>query len=372
MIRVPLSTVCLGQSEKNYAINAVESGWISSSGEYVESFENAIAAQCGRKYAIAVSNGTVALELVLRAMNIGPGDEVIVPALTFVAPAAVVRSVGARPVFADITQSNWTIDPEDVKRVVNSKTQAIIAVDVLGHPCNYDRLFELGIPILEDAAQAHGALYKGKAVGMFGVASTFSFHANKIITTGEGGCVLTDDKDLAHRMRIIAGHGMTKERPYWHPVVGSNFRMTNVTAAIGLGQAERWNELVAERDKVSLLYDQLLTGVDVTFRPREEWAKASCWLYTVCNKKRERILNSLRSDGIDARAIWPSLCSLPLYQNSVVGDYPIARAISQQAFWLPTWSAMPRETISFVANRLADSCAESVHKDTIYQRTDVD
>ena len=371
MMRVPLSTVCLGQTEKKYAIKAIESGWISSSGEYVERFEHAIAAQCGRKYAIAVSNGTVALELVLRAMNIGPGDEVIVPALTFVAPAAVVRSVGARPVFADISESNWTIDPKDVKRVMNSKTQAIIAVDVLGHPCNYDRLLELGIPVVEDAAQAHGAFYKGKAVGMFGVASTFSFHANKIITTGEGGCVLTDDKDLANRMRIIAGHGMTKKRPYWHPVVGSNFRMTNVTAAIGLGQVERWNELVAEREKVSQLYDHLLIGVDITFRPREEWAKATCWLYTVCSNQRERIVNTMRSDFIDARAIWPSLCSLPLYQNSVVGEYPIARTVSKQAFWLPTWSGMPRDTICFVANRLAHSCVKSGDRYTICKGTEV-
>ncbi|MCI0560426.1 MAG: aminotransferase class I/II-fold pyridoxal phosphate-dependent enzyme, partial [Nitrososphaera sp.] len=238
-MRVPLSTVSLGDAEKKYALSAIETGWISSSGEYVDRLEQAIAARCYRNHAIAVSSGAVALELVLRAMNIGPGDEVIVPALTFVAPAAAVRAVGARPVFADIHQSTWTIDPVDVQRVIGPNTRAIIAVDLLGHPCDYGNLLNLGIPLIEDAAEAHGALYNDLEVGGFGLASIFSFYANKIITSGEGGCVLTHDEHLARLMRTIAGHGMTRELPYWHSVVGTNFRMTNVTAAIGLGQVER-------------------------------------------------------------------------------------------------------------------------------------
>jgi perosamine synthetase len=356
-MQVPLSTVQLSEVEKTKAFEAIESGWISSSGKYVQQLEQALAIRCARRYAIVVSNGTVALELVLRAMNIGYGDEVIVPALTFVAPAAAVRSVGARPVFADITESNWTIDPAYVQRIITPKTRAIIAVDVLGHPCDYDELLKLGIPIIEDAAEAHGALYKGVEVGGFGLASIFSFHANKVITTGEGGGVLTNDQVLADQMRLIAGHGMTKERPYWHPVVGSNFCMTNITAAIGLGQVERWEELVSKRKQVKALYDDLVADIEVIPRPIEEWADISCWLYTVCSKHREQIVSSLRSDGIDARAIWPALCNLPLYQDSVVGEYPIAQVISEQAFWLPTWTGMPKDIISFVAERLDHACA---------------
>ncbi len=356
-MRVPLSTVRLGSAEKRNAFDAIDSGWISGAGEYVKRLEYSLAARCGRKHAIAVLNGTIALELVLRALNLGPGDEVIVPALTFVSPAAAVRSVGARPVFADIAESNWTIDPEDVQQVVTSKTRAIIAVDLLGHPCDYDRLLELGIIVIEDAAQAHGALYGGREVGGFGLASTFSFHANKIITSGEGGGVLTDDEWLADQMRLIAGHGMTKERPYWHPVVGSNYRMTNVTAAIGLGQVERWDELVSERAKVGRLYDRLLANVCVSPRPSEEWATTVCWLYTVCSEQRDRILDALRSDGIDTRAIWPALCNLPLYQDSAVREYPVARSVSRRAFWLPTWTGMPEDAVAYVVDRLVRACA---------------
>jgi len=292
-------------------------------------------------------------------MDIGPGDEVIVPALTFVAPAAATRSVGARPVFADIKESDWTIDPDSIRQMITSKTKAIISVDVLGHPCDYDELLKLGIPIIEDAAQAHGALYKGKRVGGFGLVSTFSFHANKIITTGEGGCVLTNDEKLALRMRIIAGHGMTKERPYWHSVVGSNYRMTNITAAIGFGQITRWDELVAKRSMVREFYDQRLANVDVEIRPTDELSKSVCWLYTVCSHYRDGIVEFLRDEGIDARAIWPSLCKLPLYKNSVVNEYPVAKAVSERAFWLPTWTDMPEETISYVVDHLIEAINNS-------------
>ena len=355
-MKIPLSNINLGNSEKTYAFDAIESGWISSSGEYVSKFEQKLAFECGRKYAIAVSNGTVALELVLRAMNIGYGDEVIIPALTFVAPAAVVRSVGAKPIFADISESNWTINPEEIQRVITSKTKAIIAVDVLGHPCDYDKLLELGLPVIEDAAEAHGALYKGKQVGSFGIASTFSFHANKIITTGEGGCVVTDDESLANQMRIIAGHGMTKERLYWHSVVGSNFRMTNVTAAIGLGQVERWKELVDMRIIVKEIYDNYINETPVLARPTEKWAKSVCWLYTVYSENRAEIINFMRANQIDTRAIWTALCNLPIYQSSVRGEYPMAKYVSENAFWLPTWTGMPKETILFVTEQLANAC----------------
>jgi perosamine synthetase len=356
-MKIPLSNISLGDLEKSYAFDAIESGWISSSGEYVRKLEQKLALECDRKYAIAVSNGTVALELVLRAMNIEYGDEVIVPALTFVAPAAVVRSVGAKPIFADISESNWTINPKEIQRVITPKTKAIIAVDILGHPCDYDELLKLGLPIIEDAAEAHGAQYKGKQVGSFGIASTFSFHANKIITTGEGGCVLTDNESLARHMRIIAEHGMTKERPYWHSVVGSNFRMTNVTAAVGLGQVERWKELVSMRQQVKELYDHLLTNIAVSTRPSENWAKTVCWLYTVCCENRAKVINLMRANEIDTRAIWTALCDLPLYQNSIKGEYPIAKYVSEHAFWLPTWTGMSKETISFVVEHLANACS---------------
>jgi perosamine synthetase len=306
----------------------------------------------GRKHVIAVSNGTSALEAAVRALGVSAGDEVIVPALTFVAAAAVVRTVGAVAVLADISPQTWTIDPEAARRRITPRTRAIIAVDVLGHPCDYDALLALGLPIIEDAAEAHGALYRGKTVGGFGAVSTFSFFANKTISTGEGGCVATDDDDLAAMMRLIANHAMTKERPYWHEVVGHNFAMTNITAAIWLAQVERWDELVAARNYVASRYDVCLADGRLIRRPVASWATEACWLYTVASAERASLLRELRTAGIDARAIWTALPDLPLYADGVRGEYPVARLISSLAFWLPTWAHMLDTTIHDVAGAL--------------------
>lgn len=351
-MRIPLSSVELSQLERGYAKDAIDTCWISGTGAYLTRFESSLAQRIGRKHVIAVANGTVALELALLARGIGPGDEVIVPALTFVAPAAAVRAVGALPVFADITEESWTIDPEIVRRLITPKTKAVIAVDVLGHPCDFDSLRRLGVPVIEDAAEAHGALYRGRPAGSFGEVSTFSFHANKTITTGEGGCVATDDDSLAEAMRLIGNHGMTKERPYWHPVVGHNFRMTNVAAAIGLGQVERWDEMVAARNRVARRYDELLGERIVRRRPVASWAAEACWLYTVTATGREAVIRFLRDRGIDARAIWTALPDLPVYRESLRGDYGVARRIAGTALWLPTWAHMPDEDISYVADAL--------------------
>ncbi len=256
MMRVPLCQVQLSDKEISYAEDALNTGWISGTGAYVEKFERAVAAKVECERVVAVSSGTTALHLALLALDIGPGDEVIVPALTFVSPAAVVKHVGGRPVFADIAPDSWTLDTDHVRQLINDRTKAIIAVDLLGHSCDYEKLSRLGVTLIEDAAQAHGARYRNKPVGSFGRMSTFSFHANKAVCSGEGGCVATNDHELADHMRLITNHGMSPQRPYWHDVVGHNFRMTNVTAAIGLGQVERWEQLVAARNQVAEAYRQ--------------------------------------------------------------------------------------------------------------------
>lgn len=356
MDKIPLTQVSLSKLEIGYAIDALTTGWISGTGSYVKRFEQRLAEILMVEHVIAVSNGTVALELALRALGIRPGDEVIVPALTFVAPAAAVRAVGALPIFADIDLETWTLDPEAVQRQITRRTQAIIAVDVLGHPCDYHRLLDVTghIPVIEDAAEAHGAKYGSLPVGNFGMVATFSFHANKVITTGEGGCVATDNTKLAEHMRLIANHGMTPERPYWHEVVGTNYRMTNVTAGIGLGQVERWDVLVAARRHVGQLYDKRLETLYPIVQPRPvvSWATPTCWLYTAFSSQRDTILAALHEANIDARAIWPALVDLPLYRDSVRGEYPVARKVAHEAFWLPTWTGMPEETIHYVVDVL--------------------
>ena len=347
-MKIPLSSISLSEREKRYVDDAVTSGWISGTGGFIERFEDALARRIQRRHVVAVSNGTLAIELALRVMAIGPGDEVIVPALTFVAPAASVCAVGACPVIADIDAETWTLAPREAAKLITPRTKAIITVDLLGHPSDYDELMELGVPIIEDAAQAHGARYRSRPVGSFGVFSTFSFHANKTITCGEGGCVATDDDDLAARLRLITNHGMTKDRPYWHSVIGRNFRMTNLTAAVGLGQVERWDELVDGRNAVAAIYDGLLGGF-VRRRPVAAWAKEACWLYTVAVPKRDAVVEALRAEGIDARAIWIAVPDLPPYRAGCRAEYPVAREIARTAFWLPTWSGMPQALTTFVA-----------------------
>lgn len=352
--QIGLSGVDLGELEEFYVRKALADGWISGTGSFVARFEQLVSARTDRRHTIAVANGTLALELALRALDIGLGDEVIVPALTFAAPAMSVMAVGATPVLADVTPETWTMCPASASAAVTSATRAIITVDVLGHPADYDALSHLALPIIEDAAEAHGAKYKGRPVGAFGVVSAFSFHANKTISTGEGGCVCTDSTALADRMRLIAHHGMRPARPYINEVVGRNYRMSNLTAAIGVAQVERWDELVSARNAVSALYTELLDNASCDARPVATWATYACWLHTVLVDDRARVVDYLRSRGVDARGIWPALGDQPVLNTSTDG-HPIARDLSARAIWLPTHSRLTEDETRFVAGALAEA-----------------
>lgn len=348
-IRYPLSSVWLTELERGYAHQAVDTHWISGTGQFLALFEAEVCRRSERAFAVAVNSGTSALSAALAALGVGPGDEVVVPALTFAAPASAVRSAGALPVFADIEPRTWTIDPEQVSRVATSRTKAVIAVDVFGHLCDYAALAELDLPVIEDAAEAHGAEYQGRPAGAFGRLAVFSFHANKTVTTGEGGCVVTDDTELAERARLAANHGMTAARPYWHEMVGHNFRMTNVTAAIGYGQMQRWDELIAARRRVAELYDEALAGLPLERRPVGPGVRECCWLYTVGTDRRDDVVARLRARGVDARAVWPAVSDLPLFASSVRADCPVARAVSGRALWLPTYAQLSPDDITEIA-----------------------
>lgn len=357
-MKIPLSSVDVSARERAYVDAAMGGGWLSGTGPFVRRFEQQLGSRIGRRHVIAVANGTLAIELVLRAFDVGPGDEVIVPALTFAAPASSVLAVGATPVLADVSVETWTLSPDSVGKVLTPRTRAILAVDVLGHPADYDELDTFGVPIIEDAAEAHGALYKGKPAGSLGLASIFSFHANKAITTGEGGCVATDSDDLADRMRLIANHGMHSDRPYVHEVVGRNHRMTNLSAAIGLGQLDRWDELVENRNRVSREYDKLLSGNECRPRPVAEWATYACWLHTVTVASRTEIVDHLRAHGIDARAVWPALSTQQLFEP-YRRSFPTAEAIAERAMWLPTYSGITPDAVEFVAATLKRAVARA-------------
>lgn len=355
---IPLSSADIGPAERKQVEAAIEGGWISGTGPQVRELEQRLATRIKRTHVVATANGTLAIELALRALGIGPGDEVVVPALTFAAPASSVLAVGATLVLADIAPDHWTLRADDVARKITRRTRAILAVDVLGHPCDYDTLARFGVPIIEDAAEAHGAHYKGRPAGSFGVISIFSFHANKAITTGEGGCAATDSAELADRMRVTANHGMRPERPYVHEVVGRNYRMTNLAAAIGLGQVDRWDELVAARNRIAVEYNRLLADTGCVAKPVAPWAQYSCWLHTITVGNREDILAYVRDRGVDARAIWPALSTQPLF-GSVNGLFPVAESVAQRAMWLPTFSGMSSDDVGFVAEAVRKAIGQT-------------
>jgi perosamine synthetase len=348
--KIPLSSISLSATERAYVDQAMATGMLSSTGPFVSAFERAFAERIGVRHVLATSSGTAALELIMRALGVTYDDEVIVPALTFAAPASVIMHVGARPVFCDIDEESWTLDPKLVAQALTPRTKAILAVDVFGHPCDYDALTDFGVPVIEDAAEAHGAFYRERPVGSLGIASAFSFFANKAIGTGEGGCVGTNDSDLAARLRVLNNFGMDPRRRYWHVEPGFNSRMTNLTAAVGLGQVERWDELMAGRARVAAAYDSGLEKAEVTRRPRAIWAQEAVWLYTIASEHRTSILASCETSGIDAREIWSPLPMSPAFCKFATASYPVAERVAANAMWLPTWSDMPETAIRRVVD----------------------
>lgn len=353
---LPLANCDITAVEKTIIAGEMEAGLISGTGRRVAEFEDCWKKVCTRKHAIAVSNGTIALELALSALDLREGDEVIVPALTFAAPAAAVRRMGGKVVLADVDEETWTISVERVRELITPRTVAIIAVDVLGHPADYwplqDLANEHGLWLIEDAAEAHCAFYHNVMTGSFGDLAIFSFHANKTITTGEGGIILTDDDKLADHIRLMANHGMRQSRPYYHEIVGTNARMTNLTAAIGVAQMSRMSEIMYKRRLIAMRYAEIIRQ-PFTLRPVASWAEPMVWLQAVRTEYgRDEAVEHLRSFGIDARALWVALPDLPLYYQA--HGCQVARRISQQTFWLPTYNQMGDAEFDIIANALGE------------------
>lgn len=365
---IPVATPIVGERELRYVTDALLSGWISSQGKYIGLFEDQFASFCGSRYAVTVSNGTVALHLALTALGIGPGDEVIVPALTFVAPASVVRHCHAKPIFVDVEESCWNMDPEKIEAVITPRTKAIIPVHLYGMPCRMDRIMEVAerhkLWVVEDAAEAHGAQCQGKRVGSLGHMGCFSFFGNKIITTGEGGMVVTDDAELNTKLRMLRDHGMNPQRRYWHDVVGFNYRMTNLQAAIGVAQLERWDQIIAAKSKIQRWYDSHIPNTSlITVRPTKDMQPV-CWLYTVLlnstanGLKRDGLLDILKKDGIDCRPIFYPIPAMPPYWEQKWPElYPVTRVISEQGFSLPSSVEMSDNDLIRVTERLSSILA---------------
>jgi perosamine synthetase len=347
-----------------HLLDAFISGWISSKGPHVLKFEEEFRGFVGVRHGIAVSNGTVALHLALVGLGIGPGDEVIVPDLTFAATINAVLHCGATPVIVDIDPATWCMSLEAVVRACTSRTKAIIPVHLYGRPAEIGPIADFAasrhISVIEDCAEAHGARYDGRAVGQFGDVSCFSFYANKIVTTGEGGMCLTGSDRLAASLRLLRDHGMSPDRPYWHDSIGYNYRITNLQAALGQSQLWRINTTLQRNARVMALYREALEGIPgVRFPPAlPDRYEPVVWLACVLvpADKRLALMRAAHEAKIETRPFFYGLSSLPPYA-SYARDCPNSRELSATGINLPTSSAVDEQIVERVARVFHDVLA---------------
>jgi perosamine synthetase len=358
---IPVAAPALVGNEKAYVLDCLESSWISSNGKYIERFERTFADYCGVRSALSCANGTVALHLALLALGVGPGDEVIVPTLTYVATANAVVYCGATPVFVDSESQTWNMDPSQLAALVTPRTRGIIVVHLYGHPADMDPILEVarkhGLFVVEDAAEAHGATYKGRKAGSFGDIATFSFYGNKVITTGEGGMVCTDDEALARKVRQLKGQGQDLQRRYWFPIVGYNYRMTNVAAAIGLAQLERIDWHVARRREVAAWYRKHLDSLaGVRFSPQMPWAESVYWLSSVVlelhGASRDTVMSRMLERGVETRPFFYPMHTLPPYLRPGA-VYPVAERVARAGINLPSSALLVEAQVRRVVETLA-------------------
>jgi len=360
--RIPAASTDLSGNEEKYVVQAIRSSWISWRGEFVDRFEQEFAEACDVNVAIGTCNGTVALHLALLALDVHPGDEVLVPSLTYVATANAVRYLGAEPVFVDVDPDTWCIDPALLEKSITRRTKGIIAVHLYGHPADMDQINHIaaihGLWVVEDAAEAHLASYKGRPVGGFGHVGTFSFFANKIFTCGEGGAITVNDKQLAIRARTLWGQGMDPERQYFFPVTGYNFRLTNVACAMLCAQLERATSILASRKRIFAQYREQLEGISgIGFQPVAEWASPAHWLFciTVDQKaygiERDELMHAMMAEGIDSRPFFIPLHTLPPFREKSLQrgeQLDVTVGLAATGINLPTYNTMTDNHISRV------------------------
>jgi len=361
-IRIPSYRPLYGRDEALMVARAVEGGWITSDGPFVRAFEQRFSRYVGGRFGIATTNGTAALHVALVALNVGPGDEVILPDATMVACLDAVLYTGARPVLVDVDPATWTIDPTSVEGAITSRTRAIMPVHLYGHPAEMDRLRELGrkhgVAIVEDAAEAHGSEFRGEKVGALGDVGCFSFYANKILSTGEGGMVVTRSAKLAqraNRLRELAY--ATPTRNYRHTEVGFNYRLTDVQAAIGLAQLKKLRSFVHHRRECAALYSEELNGIEgITPQAEAPWARSAYWAFTVLLSggpaRRARLQRHLMRHGVASRvAFWP-LHKQPFAPRKYRGSrrFPTADRIGDEGLSLPFGNGIAASTVQRVAS----------------------
>jgi perosamine synthetase len=372
---IPVNEPLLGTREEELVLECLRSGWVSS-GKFIEDFERGWAAYCGRRYGIAVSNGTAALQVAVACIGLKPGDEVIMPAFTIISCALAVIYNGGVPVLVDSDPRTWCMDIEQVKEKITPRTRAIMPVHIYGHPVDMDPLLNLakehGLSVIEDAAEAHGAEYLSgrnspapawRPCGSFGDLSCFSFYANKLVSTGEGGMVLTDDPALAERARSFRNLCFEPDRRFHHEELGFNFRLTNLQAALGVAQLERMDQIVARKRSMGQTYNRLLKDIEGLKLPAEEpWAKNVYWMYGVVlsetiDMEAREFARKLKERGVETRPFFLGMHQQPVLQKRglfMKENHPLAECLARRGLYLPSGLALTEEQLK--------SVSEAVHE----------
>ncbi len=364
---IPVNEPLLNGNEKKYLAECIDTGWISSEGRFVNKFEESFADYLGVKHGIAVCNGTAALEVAMSAIDLQPGDEVIMPTFTIISCALSVLKRGGIPVLVDVESDTWCMNINQVKDKITSKTKAIMPVHMYGHPVDMDPILELAekhkLYVIEDAAEVHGAEYKGKKCGSFGHINCFSFYANKIITTGEGGMIVTDDDKLSERARLHRNLCFKNGRRFYHEELGGNYRMTNLQAAVGTAQVERIDEFVGIKRRNGAAYNKYLINTEWLQRPVEkEWAKNVYWMYGIVLDKAsgltaEDFANRLKEAGIGTRPFFLGIHEQPVFHKMGLfkdEQHPVSERIARLGLYLPSGLTLTEEQIGEVVKAVKE------------------
>lgn len=357
---IPVYQPALDGNELKYVEDAVRSSWISSRGAYIDRFESDFCRLTGVAHATTVTNGTVALHAALLALGIGEGDEVIVPTFTYVASANAIRYVGATPVFCDLESGYWQMDPASIEAQITPRTKAIVVVHLYGHPAPMAQIRAIadkhGLKIIEDCAEALGSRIGDQHVGSFGDIATYSFFGNKTITTGEGGMVVSNNAELINKVRKIKSQGLSGDREYWHDMVAHNFRMTNVTAAIGCAQLERFSELLDAKRHLAMKYRRVLRNTPLRFLTEKRGCTNGFWMVAALARSPEELTAlraHLKEQQIETRPLFPTVHMMPMYGGHQ-GQFPRAEALSPLGLNLPSWPNLPEEDFQRICHAIRD------------------
>lgn len=365
--RIPVCEPYLGGREREYVLDCLDTNWISSAGKYLAQFEESFARYCESEHGIATTSGTTALHLAVAAAGVEPGDEIIMPTFTIAATVFAALYAGATPVLVDAEPDTWTMRVDQVAARIGPRTRAILPVHMYGHPCDMDPLRDLAkrhhLWLVEDAAEVHGATYKGRKCGSLSDAACFSFYANKIVSTGEGGMVVTKDAAFAERCRSLKNLGFNRERRFLHDHVGFNYRMTNIQAAIGVAQLEKVEEYVALRRRHAVIYTESLRELEGLQLPVERpWARSVYWMYGLLvddtfGCSRDELMRGLAQRGVETRTFFVPMHEQPLFHERGLfrnEHYPVASDIGRRGLYLPSSTGLTQEEISYVVDAITN------------------